>query len=112
MARYPISESSTLFVENNKSYPEKDFTTKELITNDKGQNKFKLKLMGEEDGRLEHFEFIYWGNENPLENIHAMSPVQVKGVSLGVGTYRDNNGVTRKWYNFYCDAIETPNKKA
>lgn len=111
MAKYKIADNSTLFVEDNKAWPEKDFTTKELVTNDKGQNKFKLKLMAEEDGRLEHYEFIYWGTSNPLENIAPMTPVTVRDVELGVGTYRDNNGATRKWWNFYCSAVESVTKK-
>lgn len=111
MAKYKIADSSTLFVEDSKSYPEKDFTTKEPVTNDKGQNKFKLKLMSEEEGRLEHYEFIYWGTENPLEGIPAMSPVTVKDVELGVGTYKDQNGAWRKWWNFYCSDVESMTKK-
>lgn len=112
MAKYKIMDASTLFVEDSKAWPEKDWETKELVTNDKGQNKFKLKLMAEEDGRLEHYEFIYWGTENPLEGISAMTPVTVKDVELGVGTYKDQNGAYRKWWNFYCSAVEPMNKKA
>lgn len=112
MAKYKIADSSTLFVEDSKSFPEKDFTTKENITNQNGDMKFKLKLMAEEDGRLEHYEFIYWGKENPLEGIAAMSPVTVKDIELGVGTYRDQNGANRKWWNFYCSGVESMTKKA
>lgn len=111
MAKYKIADSSTLFVEDSKAWPEKDFTTKEPITNDKGQSKFKLKLMAEEDGRLEHYEFIYWGTSNPLEGMSAMSPVVVKDVELGVGTYQQD-GKTRKWWNFYCSSVESVAKKA
>lgn len=112
MAKYKIADSSTLFVEDSKSFPEKDFTTKEEIVNDKGLKKYKLKLMAEEDGRLEHYDFIYWGAENPLEGVAAMSPVTVKNVEIGVGTYRNQEGRVLKWWNFYCSGVEPIAKKA
>lgn len=111
MAKFKIADTSTLFVEDSKAWPEKDFTTKELVTDDQGRNKFKLKLMDTSDGQLQRYEFIYWGKSNPLEGIDALTPVTVKDVELGVGTYRDNNGATRKWWNFYCSAVESVVKK-